>query len=190
MPDLTNKTHGQTGPTSTEGKEKSSQNSTAHGGRSRKHRILPGESQEEYDQLHTRWFNEYRPKNDLDSTMLERVVQAEWRMVRCEAQMTETEAHIGLKPLYEWTDQDEKIMLRARRYFREAQRSYTTVRRDLDNLRLTRQREMVLIVSAAKAMQRLPEQNPNDPDISQQSAVRPTSISTPTPAAEPQPKTL
>jgi hypothetical protein len=191
MPKLTNKTtnktHGQTGPTSPEGKEQSSQNSTTHGCRSMKHRILPGESEEEYNQLHARWFGEYRPKNDLDATMLERVVQAEWRMVRCEQQFAETEAHIGLKPLHEWTDQDEKVMLRARRYFSQAQRFYTHARHDLDNLRLTRQHEMIAIVNAAKAMQRLPEQNPNDPEISQEAAIRPTTLFTPT--LEPQPKT-
>jgi hypothetical protein len=168
---------------SPEGKE----DSLTHGCSSMQHRILSGESQEEYNQLHGRWFGEYRPKNDLDATMLERVVQAEWRMVRCERQFAETEAHIGLKPLYEWTDQDEKVMLRARRYFSQAQRFYTTVRRDLDNLRLTRQHEMILIVKAANAMQLLPELNPDNPEISQQAVVRPTHLLTP---LEPQPKTL
>jgi hypothetical protein len=176
MPKLTNPIHGQTGPTTPDGKSHSSQNSTTHGCRSLKHRILPGESTEEYQQLHDRWFEEYRSKNDLDIEMIERIVHAEWRMVRCERQLAETEEYIGLKPLYEWTDQDEKIMLRARRYHREAQRLYTVARRDLDNLRLTRQHEIVAIVRAGKALERLPERNPKDPAMSQESVVRPANM--------------
>jgi hypothetical protein len=179
MPTLTDKTHGQTGPASPEG--------TTHGCCSMKHRILPGESEEEYNQLHARWFGEYRPKNDLDATILERVVQAEWRMVRCEQQFAETEAHIGLKPLYEWTDQDEKVILRARRYFSQAQRFYTTARRDLDNLRLTRQREILLIVKASQALGKFPETNSDDPEMSQQAIIRPTRLLTPPVEIQPKP---
>jgi hypothetical protein len=84
----------------------------ANNNTSMKHRILSGESEEEYNQLHSRWFEEYRPKDDLDATMLERIVQAEWRIARCEQEFAETEAHIGLKPLHEWTDHDEKVILR------------------------------------------------------------------------------
>lgn len=172
----TGKPHPQTGPTSLAGKEKSSQNSTTHGCRSTQHRILPGESEEEYRQLHNRWQQEYRPVNDVDRAMIERLVQAEWRMIRCERQLVETEAHIGLKPIYEWTDDDEKIMQRARRYHREAQRLYTAARRDLDSLRITRQRETVAIVQAAKALQKLPVTNPADPQVSQEGAIRPADL--------------
>jgi hypothetical protein len=138
-----------------------------------KHRILSGESEEEYNQLHYRWFEEYRPKDDLDATMLERIVQAEWRMARCEQEFAETEAHIGLKPLHEWTDHDEKVILRARRYFSLAQHFYTHARRDLDNLRLTRHHEIVAMVRAGKALELLPEHNPDDPEMSQAAIIRP-----------------
>jgi hypothetical protein len=120
--------------------------------------------------------------------MLERIVQAEWRMVRCEGQFAETEAHIGLKPLHEWTDQDEKIMLRARRYFSQAQRFYTHARRDLDNLRLTRQHEILLIVKASQALGKFPERNPDDPEMSQEAIIRPTNLLNVLPDSKPESK--
>lgn len=67
-------------------------------------------------------------------------------------------------------------MQRARRYHREAQRLYTAARRDLDSLRITRQRETVAIVQAAKALQKLPVTNPADPQVSQEGAIRPADL--------------
>lgn len=168
--------HAQTGPTTPGGKEASSRNSTSHGCRAAKHRILPGESEPEYRQLHRRWFAEYGPTNELDIALLERIVNAEWRMLRCERQLAETEAHIGLKPIHEWTDQDEKTMLRARRYHREAQRLYTASRRDLDSLRLTRHQEITAMVRAGTSLEKLPLRNPAEPALSQEHIIRPADL--------------
>ncbi len=142
----------QTGPTSADGKSRSSQNSTTHGCRSEQHRILPGEDPAAYEAIRLRWFNEYGGEDENDAALIEVLIQAEWRFKRCERKLAEAEAYINAnKPIWEWTDEDHKLITLARRYMNQAWRFYTNARRDVDNLRQNRQIEIKLIVEAERA---------------------------------------
>ena len=143
----------QTGPKTPGGKQRSSGNSVTNGCRSKQHRVLPSEKADEYAAVLARWMGEYGPKAAVDVAMVERLAQAEWRMLRCERQLQQVEAHLMDKPLLEWEAEDHALMTRARRYYSEALRFYGVARRDLDGMRLTRQREIVAICRSADALE-------------------------------------
>ncbi len=146
----------QTGPKTREGKQISSGNSVTNGCRSKQHRILKNERAEDYDVLRARWLGEYGASDKVDEEMLERVVQAEWRMRRCERQLAEVEEFLGAKSLMKWTEEDHKLMVRARRYYSEAIRFYHMARRDLDNMRMTREREIAAVYRAQCSLRDMP----------------------------------
>ena len=63
------------GPKTIEGKRNSSKNATTHGCLSRE-KILPGESQQEYDALWQKWLDKYQPSDNLDLDLLGQLVMA------------------------------------------------------------------------------------------------------------------
>ena len=146
----------QTGPKTATGKRTSSGNSLSHGCRSRQHRILKGESEAEFAALEARWFSEYGTYSEIDAAMIERVVHAEWRMRRCERHIAQTEEHLSETPIFQWSEEQHKLMSRVRKYYSEAVRFYNMARRDLDSMRLTRQRETVAVYRATEALRQMP----------------------------------
>jgi hypothetical protein len=69
------------GPITEEGKQASSQNSLAHGFNS-KRIVLPGESQEEFDQLLASYLDEHHPETPTERTYIENMAAARWRQQR------------------------------------------------------------------------------------------------------------
>src|ERR1039457_529758 len=69
------------GPTTEEGKLRSSQNSLKHGMHARTI-ILPGESQEEYDQLRDEYLEQFVPAGPAERHEVETLYNAEWRIQR------------------------------------------------------------------------------------------------------------
>ena len=154
----------QTGPKSDLGKKSSSSNRLGHGCRSAQHWILPGESEDEFAAVRQRWVDEYGVLKGVDAALLERLAQAEWRMLRCDRQLATTEAHLCAKPLHEWSEDEHKLLLRARRYYSEALRFYQTARRDLDWMRMQRQREFVAVCRSADVLEKAGAFGPDEPE--------------------------
>jgi hypothetical protein len=69
------------GPITEEGKQASSQNRLAHGFNS-KRVVLPGESQEEFDELLAGYLGEHQPATPTERTLIENMAIARWRQQR------------------------------------------------------------------------------------------------------------
>ncbi len=69
------------GPVTEEGKQASSQNRLAHGFNS-KRVVLPGESQEEFDELLAAYLDEHQPETPTERTLIENMAIARWRQQR------------------------------------------------------------------------------------------------------------
>ena len=69
------------GPITEEGKQASARNSLNHGFNS-KRIVLPGESQEEFDQLLASYLDEHQPETPTERTLIENMAVARWRQQR------------------------------------------------------------------------------------------------------------
>jgi hypothetical protein len=69
------------GPVTPDGKQASSRNSLDHGFNS-KRIVLPGESQEEFDQLLASYLDEHHPETPTERTLIENMAVARWRQQR------------------------------------------------------------------------------------------------------------
>jgi len=79
-----NRNCGRTGPTSAAGLARSAQNSFKHGGCSAR-LILPGESEEEWQELLARWHKTYEPDPEsLSYDFVQKAAEADWRRLRNE----------------------------------------------------------------------------------------------------------
>src|SRR5947209_14441036 len=96
-----NKSHrpgdGSTGPKTPEGRERSSLNGLVHGARSEKHVILPGESQQEFNELHEEWLAEYKPATQLERDMIEFLTRKHWQFKRCDRMYEEAQEKLLLR---------------------------------------------------------------------------------------------
>jgi hypothetical protein len=73
-----------TGPTSPEGKAKASMNNLRHGLRARTV-VLPGEIQEDFDEIHDSLQEQYQPKCPSEQHLVDQAAVAQWKLVRAEA---------------------------------------------------------------------------------------------------------
>ena len=73
-----------TGPTSPEGKATASMNNLRHGLRART-LILPGEKQEDFDEIHAGLQNQYQPQNPAEQHLVDQAAIAQWKLARAEA---------------------------------------------------------------------------------------------------------
>jgi hypothetical protein len=69
------------GPITAEGKQASARNSLNHGFNS-KRVVLPGESQEEFDELLASYLDEHQPETPTERTLIENMAVARWRQQR------------------------------------------------------------------------------------------------------------
>jgi hypothetical protein len=73
-----------TGPKTPAGKAAASMNALRHGLRARKV-VLPGENQEEFDEIHDGLQNLYQPQNAAEQYLVDQASIAQWKLVRAEA---------------------------------------------------------------------------------------------------------
>ena len=59
-------------------------NNLRHGLRARTV-VLPGESQEEFDQIHSGFQNQYEPQNPAEQCLVDQMAIAQWKLARAEA---------------------------------------------------------------------------------------------------------
>ena len=72
------------GPKTDAGKAASSMNNLRHGLRARTV-ILPGENQEDFDQIHSGFQDQYQPQNPAEQFLVDQMAIAQWKLVRAEA---------------------------------------------------------------------------------------------------------
>ena len=70
-----------TGPKTSEGKSKSAMNSVKHGLLSRE-TLLPGEDEDDFEELRNRMWEELQPLGKLESVFVDRITVACWRLQR------------------------------------------------------------------------------------------------------------
>src|ERR1022692_676586 len=71
------------GPKTPQGKATASMNALRHGLRARKV-VIPGEEQDEFDQLHAGLQNQYQPQNPAEQHLVDQAAIAQWKLVRAE----------------------------------------------------------------------------------------------------------
>ena len=135
-----------TGPHTTDGKTRSSQNSTKHSLRANPNRLLPGETQEEYNAVQDIWAAEYDSESPGTARLIEFVVNGD-RMVRLSNTVV-TEAHIALAEAeadpktdpdrLEWLHKDLQKKLR---YKTDHERSFQRALRNIEQFGQRRVRE-------------------------------------------------
>ena len=81
---------GRTGPTTPDGKERSSGNAITHGCRSAK-LILRHEDPAEFEALRDAWFRQYQPETEIATALVEETVRAHWLLRRAQKQLENIE---------------------------------------------------------------------------------------------------
>ncbi len=114
------------GPKSAEGKKNSSKNATTHGVLS-KRLILPGESQEQFDDVWNGWWTEYEPEGYAEERLVTLLIHNDWFLQRAMRALAEAEAQLfgkeGLEPA-DWTDAQRAHLQVMQRYKTTAERSF------------------------------------------------------------------
>ena len=120
-----------TGPRSPDGKLSSSQNATKHGCRA-KTLILPGESQDDFDDLYDRWMSAYQPEDGAAIELVEEFVLNKWYLQRTLRRYEEVEQELAQIPFPSWTDEQHKKHQLATRYKTAAERTVSRAMRDVE----------------------------------------------------------
>ena len=124
-----NRPHRSTGPTSPEGKARSSLNRLTHGCRSEQI-IINGEDPAEFEFLMDHWFNAYEPQDFVAQGLVEELGKAHWMLKRNEKWLHQIHRRLPLDA-WTWTDEHHKLLANATRYKTTAERSFY---RALNNL--------------------------------------------------------
>jgi len=126
MTDRENKNpNGCTGPTSPEGKQRSSQNSLKHGLCSEK-LILPNEDPAEFEEVKNKWLEDPQFDEPLLITLAEQTAIAEWLYRRALRRYNEAEQRLyELQPdAFFWTQDEIKLLDRFQRYLTTRERAF------------------------------------------------------------------
>ncbi len=138
-----------TGPTSPAGKSASSQNSTIHGCCS-KTVILPGERQEDFDNLYDRWMSACEPDTPAATDLVEQLILQKWYLERNLRRYEEVERELAEFPFPDWTDQQHKKFQLALRYKTAAERAVSRAMHDVEAWRKSVNQQEKQLRSARK----------------------------------------
>jgi hypothetical protein len=126
------------GPKTPEGKQRSSQNSTRHGLRAQKIRLIDGEEQSDYDAMVAGWNEQWLPDDHQEHKLVGTLIYNDWLHRRAERWLMETEATIveqsGIDPMG-WTDEQERKLQLVQRYKTSAERAFYRAWSALQGLR-------------------------------------------------------
>ena len=135
------------GPTSPDGKSRSSMNRLSHGCCSEK-LILPNENAADWNALLQAWFDDYAPADGQPHpqtwvSLLEATARAEWFLWRKTSQYNECEQSLFAKYTgsIDWTEEDHLKIERFTRYRTTAERTFHRLRHDVEQTRRTRHLE-------------------------------------------------
>ncbi len=126
------------GPKTPEGKDRSSQNSTDHGLRSRKFRILADESQDDFDEVERGWRTQFAPEGYEEEKLVRTLILNDWLHQRAERRLLQVEATIaaasGIDPT-QWTADERHQVELIQRYKTTAERAFYRALTALQGLR-------------------------------------------------------
>ena len=144
------KPNASTGPKTSAGKEKASQNSQTHGctnsypienGRVppevENRIVLPDERAEDWQALKNNWRQEYQPNTELHSTLVMQAIVCEWMMRRTLRRYNEMEQTLYAEQsdATQWTLEQHASLERFLRYHTKAERAFYRARHALERLR-------------------------------------------------------
>ncbi len=124
------------------------QNAITHGCRARTH-IIRGERQEDFDQLSNRWIAHYKPEEEVEAELVEKLILEKWLLLRNERRFAELEQKLSAFDFIDWTPEQHKEFQLALRYKTAAERSVARAAREVENYMSIRVRQM-LDISAAE----------------------------------------
>ena len=128
-----------------EGKEISSQNARKHGCCSEKTLILPHEDIEDYQLIEATWFGAYNPKDEAETRLIRKLIDAEWFLERVSRTFAEVEAQIyscGYVPL-NWSEAQHQTLARFTRYQTARANAVTKARKAVEDYRKNRAAETI-----------------------------------------------
>ena len=127
-----------TGPRTTEGKQKSSQNSTKHGCCS-KRLLLPAENPAEWESLKAGWLQEYDTSTPFALQLVMEAAKAQWQQIRARNAFVEVQYAINEEQadIMLWTDEHHKLYSRFERYLGAAERSFLRAFHEIERFRRT-----------------------------------------------------
>jgi hypothetical protein len=133
------------GPKSPNGKANSSRNSLKHGCCSNI-LILPGETEEDLNDLKQAWLDDYEPSHHVSRTLVLEVALAHWFLIRARRRYSEAEHSVydEQEDPMQWTEEQHQKIERFTRYRTTAERAFTRALNNLEALRKHRVRERVL----------------------------------------------
>jgi hypothetical protein len=114
--------------------------------------FLPGESQQEYAAIRDLWLREYHAGDEpFEFELVERIIEADWRCRRLLGYLNRLEAHLlsSLGEFANWEDKDFKRYTQSQRLYATALREVETLRRQLNQQKLSRFRQITVEFQAA-----------------------------------------
>lgn len=111
---------GATGPTTPEGKARSSRNAVKHGGRSQI-KILPEESEEDYRRVQHGWTEEFGPEGYAEERLVENLIWNDWLLKRTQRLVMAAENQAGARG---WAEEEFHQLELKLRYKTTAERSF------------------------------------------------------------------
>ena len=111
-----------TGPTSPEGKARSSMNRLTHGCRSEK-TVLPHEDRAEYEFTAQTWLNAYNPQDPIAQNLVEETIKAHWFFKRNQTYLDQIASRLPMDA-WLWTDEHQRLYTNFTRYKTTAERSF------------------------------------------------------------------
>ncbi len=114
--------HHSTGPTSPEGKARSSLNRLDHGCRSEQ-LILPSEDPAEFEFTVNGWLAAYDPQDAVARTLIHETAKAHWFLKRNEKRLHQIESRLP-GDAWQWTDENLRLFTNFSRYKTTAERAF------------------------------------------------------------------
>jgi hypothetical protein len=134
---INNNPNNATGPRTDAGKQTSSRNAIKHGCCSTETLILPSEKIEDFQALEATWFESYSPKDNLETHLLNQVIQADWFLQRSNRALAQIETQIyryDVDPM-QWNDNEHHALQRFTRYQTARRNEFNKAKKALDDHR-------------------------------------------------------
>ena len=128
-------------PRTPEGKAISSQNATTHGCRS-KTLILRHEDPAEYEALHKKWWDHYRPSGQAEETLVQQLIDNHWFLMRAEQRMEQVDFEMPPN-VHTWTVDQQKLFNNFQRYKTAAERAFQKSFRAVETHLRDRRRDQI-----------------------------------------------
>jgi hypothetical protein len=158
---------GRTGPRSSDGKARSSENAITHGCRSEK-LILRHEDPAEFESLRDAWFEHYGPESKIAGALLEETVRAHWFLKRAQKQLDDIVWELPANA-YHWTEEHERLYRNFTRYKNSHERTFFRFFKELEahfrrNSSVPEMRQQALVIAARLQKQSPPEKEQTVPE--------------------------